>query len=192
VYFPLYRVPSVFLHPRRTWLAVASEQISPGALFFGYILPLAAIGPVATFVALRIVGVRIPAVGVYRAGYAEVFAQAGASFVMALAGAVLVAWIVNQLAPVFGAQRSFARALRVAAYSLTPAWVGAALSAYRPLAPLQLIAVAYGFYLLYLGLRTVMRAPAGRAIAYAAASIAVSMLTAFAAGSLFWALEPLS
>jgi hypothetical protein len=61
-----------------------------------------------------------------------------ACFVLAAAviGCFIVAYIINALAPTFGATKNNDLAFKVAAYSYTPAWVAGVLQILPPLAPL--------------------------------------------------------
>jgi hypothetical protein len=81
------------------------------------------------------------------------------------------------LAPTFGGTRDQTQALKVAAYSLTPAYVGSVL-ALSPVLPslLQFIVLCYGLYVLYLGLPVVMRAPQDRALGYTATVVICTFL----------------
>jgi hypothetical protein len=84
---------------------------------------------------------------------------------------------VNVLAPTFGGTRDQTQALKVAAYSLTPAYCGSVL-ALSPILPslLQFIVLCFGLYVLYLGLPVLMRAPQSRALGYTATVVACCFL----------------
>ena len=82
------------------------------------------------------------------------------------AAVFIVAWIVDALAPTFGGQKDPLAALKVAAYSLTPAWVAAILTILPSLGFIAALLGLYGLYLLYLGLPVLMRAPTDRALGY--------------------------
>jgi len=102
----------------------------------------------------------------------------------------VVALIVDALAPTFGGQKDALRALKVTAYSFTPAWVAAIL---RILPTLHIVAALiglYGLYLMYVGLPVLMRTPADKALGYTVVvvlcaivlSIVISALTTLAIG----------
>ena len=80
----------------------------------------------------------------------------------------VVAWLVDTLAPTFGGQRDALRALKVTAYSYTPAWIAGVLNVVPTLGVLVLIASLFGLYLLYLGLPVLMRCPKEKALGYTA------------------------
>jgi hypothetical protein len=178
------RAVAIVVRPHATWASIARERTSPLGLFLGYVVPLAAIGPLATFIALHVVGVRLSRVELYRASIGEALGEAAISFVYALAGVALIAFMLTLLAPLFGAGRGFARALRVTAYAYTPAWLAGVLLLYPPLQTLQLIAVGYALYLLALGVHDVISVSRRRAVGYTAAALAGAVAAAFGIGAL--------
>ena len=84
------------------------------------------------------------------------------TFVFAIIGVFILAFIINALAPTFGAQKDSNRAFKVAVYSYTPAWIAGALHILPALGVLGIIAALYGLYLLYLGLPALMKVPKKR------------------------------
>ena len=79
------------------------------------------------------------------------------TFVFAIIGVFILAFIINALAPTFGAQKDSNKAFKVAVYSYTPAWIAGALQILPGLGILGLLAALYGLYLLYLGLPALMK-----------------------------------
>src|SRR4029077_2061088 len=98
-------------------------------------------------------------------------------FVSALIGVFLVGLIINALAPTFSGQRDQRQALKVAAYSLTPAMLSSVL-ALSPILPtlLQLLAGLYGIYVLYLGLPVLMQAPQEKSFGYTVSVVICTIL----------------
>jgi len=181
--FPLRYAPSILVRPFSTLRRVAAERVSLVALTVFYVLPLDAIGPVATYVARRFVGVRIGHV-VYRASPADAFGQAAFAFGLALAGVFLVAALVDALAPAFGARRNFGNAYRVAAFAYTPVWLAAVLVLAPRFGLLEFAAVAYEVFLLHAGLAEVMGVPRGKAGGLAACAVIGTILIAVGFGEL--------
>ena len=160
------RAQNIVLRPNMEWPVVAAEPATPASIFAGYVVPLAAIAPIASFVGFSVVGVGIPFVGTYRVGLVAGLTNAVISYAFALLGVLLLAAIVNALAPSFGAPRSWVAALKVTAYSLTPSFLAGVLLIFPPLAILGILAGFYGIYLLFIGLPIVMGAARERAPLY--------------------------
>ena len=172
------RVKNITLRPNAEWPVIAGEASSLGGLYSGYVAPLAAINPIALFIGLSIVGVSIPFVGTYRTPFFSGLSQAILSFVFALIGVLLMAALVNFLAPTFGGRRNFVAAVKLVAYSATPGFVAGVLSIFPPLAMLEILAAFWGLYLFFVGVPVVMQTSRDKALAYTA----VTMVCAFMIG----------
>lgn len=147
------RVKNILLAPAAEWPVIAGETPTVRSLYTGYIVILAAIGPVALALRSGILG--------FGLGIALV------TYVVALAMTYLVAWIVDALAPTFGGEKSFIRSLQLVAYSYTAAWVAGIFH----LVPfigriLALLAVIYTLYTLYLGVPVMKKSPRDKALGY--------------------------
>ncbi len=180
---PLRYAASIVMKPFATWRAIAAEPTSLAGLIGGYVLPLALVGPVATFAARRLVGVRIGNV-IYRSSIGEAFTQAAFSFVLVLAGLLLVTVIVALLAPAFGARRNIADAFRVATFAYTPVWLAGIFVLVPAFGFVQLLALAYEIYLLHAGLATVLGVSRAKAGGLAACAVVGAILVAVGFGAL--------
>jgi len=160
------RVKNILLQPKTEWLVIEPEQTSAQALYTGYIMPLAAIGPIAMLVGLSVVGVQVPFMGTTRIPFSSLMSQILVSYVLGLAGVYVLALIINTLAPTFGGMSNLTQALKVAAYGATAAWVGGAFHLLPSLGILGLLAALYTLYLLYLGLPVLMKSSPERSLGY--------------------------
>lgn len=178
------RVKGILLSPKSEWPLIAGEQTSPGALFTGYVLPLAAVAAVFGFIHMSVIGISLPFGAAIRMPFTAGLMHAVVSFVMAVLGVGLVALIINLLAPTFGGTRDTSRALQTAANSLTAAFLGSSLVLLPLGTLLYLLAGCYGIYTLYLGLPVVMRSPPGKAGGYAAAVVVCTIVAGIILGAL--------
>src|SRR5690606_8445897 len=92
-------------------------------MYKGYIIPLAAIPVIFTFVKMSLIGVSLPFAGTFRIGVGAGLTSMILSYVMALAMVYVMALIVDALAPTFGAQKNNIQALKVVAYAYTASWL---------------------------------------------------------------------
>jgi Yip1 domain len=171
------RVKNIVLSPKTEWPIIAPERTSVAQLYTGYIMPLSALSAVMAFVHMSLIGVSVPYAGAIRTPMVSGLLYSIFAFGFGLLGLFLVGLIINALAPTFSGVRDQRQALKVAAYSLTPAWLSAVL-ALSPILPtlLQLIAGLYGIYVLYLGLPIVMRSARDKAFSYTAAVVICTIL----------------
>src|ERR1035437_8752713 len=100
------RIKGICLKPTAEWDVIAGEETSTADLFKGYVVPLAAIPPIAGFIGGSIIGRSLPFVGSYRVPMVSGLVMAIFTFVMALVGVFVLSLIINYLAPSFGAQKN--------------------------------------------------------------------------------------
>lgn len=155
------RVKNILLQPKKEWPVIDRESTDTASLYTGYIMPLAAIGPVAGAIGMSmfgIMGMRLP--------LGATLVHAVVSYGLALAMIYVMALIINALATTFGGRQNLNQALKVMAYAMTAAWVVGIFSLIPILAVLGLLGALYSLYLLYLGLPVLMKAPPEKALAY--------------------------
>ena len=179
------RVKNILLTPRTEWEVIDAEPTTVADLYKGYILPLAAIGPVASAIGTSLFGYSVPFVGSYRTPIGSAITGAVVAYVLTLVGVYVLSLIIDALAPTFNGTRNPIQALKVAAYSSTASWV-AGIFALIPALSLLGILGLYSLYLLYLGLPVLMKAPAEKAVGYTVvvivAAIVLFMVTGMIAG----------
>ena len=160
------RIKAILQNPKSEWKVIEGEQHSAGYLFTNYVAILAAIPPVAAFI-----GVSMTGFAGYRFGFVSGLIWAAIVYVLILLGVFVMAYVIDYLAGVFGGQRNFGNALKVAVYAPTAAWVASIFDIQPPLAFLSLMGL-YSFYLLYTGLAALMKPPAEKLLIYTIAAVA--------------------
>lgn len=176
------RTKSILLSPQQEWQAIDEEETSIGGLVTGYIVPLAAIGPVASLIGMEIFGISVPSVGTFRVPIGAALRQGIAQYVMALVGVFVLALIIDKLAPYFRVEENRYQALKVAAYSSTPVWIVGIVGLIPALSILRLLGLFYSLYLLYLGLPTLMRVPQHKVMGYTVVVIMCAVVLFFLIG----------
>lgn len=169
------RVKNILARPAQEWPIIDKEPTTITELYTSYIMPLAAIGPVASFVGLAVVGINVPQVGTYRVPLTNAIGHAIVSYVLALVAVYVVALIIDALAPTFNGAKSNIQAVKVAAYSSTAAWLCGVFNLLPAIGFLQILSL-YSLYLLYLGLPVVMKAPQEKALIYAVSVIIAALI----------------
>jgi hypothetical protein len=173
----LNRIKNILLTPKTEWPAIAAEPTSIGQICLGYVMPLTAWAALISVVRLTLIGTRLPYGTLVRTPLSGGLSLIIWTFVGSFVGVFLIALIVNLLAPTFGGTRHQGQALKVAGYSVTPAYLGSVL-ALSPIFPglMQFLVFCFGLYVLYLGLPVLMRAPQSRALAYTATVVVCCFL----------------
>ncbi len=174
------RVKGILTNPRQEWAAIDDEPLEVAKLLTGYVLPLAAIGPVASALGWSVFGFG----GLFRMSMGYVVTYAITMFIMSIIGVFVCAWVINMLAPTFGATQNMPQAIKVSAYSMTAAWVAGIFSLIPALGVLGIVGAIYSLYLLYLGLPMLMKAPAEKAMPYTVVVVLVTIVVYIVAGAI--------
>lgn len=171
------RVQNILMTPKTEWPVIAAEPETTAGLYTRYILIVAAIGPIALFLKLTVLGFGVPFFGSYRHGIGSGLGIALSQYVSSLIGVFVAAQIINALAPTFGAQKDSVQALKAAAYSWTAVWVACVAYLVPWIGILIILAgLVYSIILLYQGLQATMKAPAEKAGGYTAVSLIVTLI----------------
>ncbi|HEX4857839.1 MAG TPA: Yip1 family protein, partial [Usitatibacteraceae bacterium] len=112
----------------------------------------------------------------YKVGVVAGLVGAIVQIVMGLIGVVIVGYIIDALAPTFGAEKNLQQAIKTAVYALTAAWLGGVFGIIPALGIIGLLFSIYGIYLLYLGLPVTMKCPAEKAIPYTAVTVVAAFI----------------
>src|SRR5437773_8895225 len=76
------RTKNILLSPKQEWPVIDDEATSVGGLYIGYIVPLAAIGPVASSIRMALFGISVPSMGTYPVPIGAAVRQGIAQYVM--------------------------------------------------------------------------------------------------------------
>ena len=176
------RVKAILFTPETEWSVIEQEPGTPAYLFSNYMVYLAALPPIASFIGMSIIGVAVPSVGTFRVPLFIGLLGAVTAYVLSFAIVYVVAIIIDQLAPRFGGQKDFGNALRVTVYSFTPYWVGGLCALVPGLRFVGIVVAFFGIYLMWTGLPRLMKVPADKAIVYVAAAIVCAVTLVFVVG----------
>jgi hypothetical protein len=177
------RVKNILLAPKTEWPVIAAEPETVAGLYKNYIVIVAALAPIATFIGLVVFGINIPFLGTIRVGFGTALVQMILSYAVALGMTFIVALIIDALAPSFGGVKSQVQALKAAAYSWTAVWIVGILNILPGLGVvvglLTLAALVYTIYLLNLGLQSTMQSPSTRSAGYTAVVVIIGIVIGF-------------
>lgn len=170
----IQRIKDILLRPTPTWEVIDTEPATIGGLYRSWVIPLAAIPAVATFIKLSVFGVGFWGLH-YRPSIIWTGVNAVVTYLMALAGVFVTALIIDALAPNFGGQKNQVQAFKVAAYSSTAAWLAGIFNLIPWLGALSIVGL-YSLYLLWKGLPKLMKTPEDKTLGYVIVVILVSIV----------------
>jgi hypothetical protein len=173
------RAKNILTTPQTEWAVISGEPTDPPTLYTSYIIPLAAIPPVASFLGLLIFGI-----GGFRLPIGTLIMGLVVQYVLALVMVGVLGFIFAKLAPSFGGQDDVNQGLKLAAYAATPSWLGGVFLLIPPIGWLAALCGLYGLYLLYLGIPVLMRNPQEKTLVYAISAIVVAIVLTLIIGFL--------
>lgn len=165
------RIKAILLLPGPTWKVIEGEFAKPAQLWVGYILPLAAIGPVARTIGNLAFGKPVLGTGLTnRISLTAAIQQGLIEYVLALVSVFALGQVIALLSPNFGGQKNTVQGLKVAAYASTAHWVGGVFALLPALNLICLLFSLYSLYLLYVGAPIVMKPAKDQAMPFTVVS----------------------
>lgn len=160
--FILSRAYGLLREPKKEWEQIRAEQTTIPNILLGYVAPLAAIPPVCDLIGSALFN------RILQIDPADAVTRAAVTWIVSIGLVFFLGVLVNVLSNNFDADRDDLAAQKIAAYSLTPAFLSGVFSLWPPLWWLSLFALAAMVFLMYRGLPILMKAPADRAMGYTA------------------------
>jgi Yip1 domain len=158
------RARRLITQPAQEWAAIAGEFTTPGPIYLRFLVPMAAIGPVAAALGTIISGgQRSSFVGTATISTMDAVTRGVLEYGLNLGGVYLFAVAIGLVAGSLGGDRKQVQALKIAAYGSTPYWLGGAVAILPKLAPVGLVLALYSVRLYAMGLPKVAKVPPDKA-----------------------------
>lgn len=161
------RAKNIITSPKSEWEVVASESPDTGSIITGYVIPLALLPAIASFIGYGLIGFGAFSSITWGIAYALI------TLISTILGVLLTALVVNLLAPSFNSEKDMGRAMQLVAYSYTPAWIGGILNIFPAIGWLGGLFGLYGIYLMYLGFPHTMKTPKDKVVIYMIVAVVV-------------------
>ncbi|MBL8538178.1 MAG: DUF1282 family protein [Hyphomonadaceae bacterium] len=168
--FILSRAWGLLREPKKEWEQIKAEETTVPNILIGYVAPLAAIPPICDLIGSTLFNRML------EIAPGEAVVRGFVTWVVSIALVFLLGLLINTLADNFDGDRDDLGAQKVAAYSLTPAFLSGVFSLWPPLWWLSLFALAAMVYVMFRGLPVLMKAPEDRALSYAATVTIAAMV----------------
>jgi len=170
--FILSRAWGLLSEPKKEWQQIRAEDTTIPHILIGYVAPLAAIPPVCDLIGSSIFS------GLLQGDFGTALVRAVVTWIVSIALVYFLGVLINATADYFDGDRGDLPAQKIAAYSLTPAFLAGLFSLWPPLWWLALFPLAATVYIMYRGLPILMKAPEDRALSYAATVTVAAMVAA--------------
>ncbi len=182
------RAKNILLTPKTEWPVIATETTTVADIYKNYVIWLAAIGPIASFIGQSVFGITVPFIGTFRPGMGSLITTLVLTYAVSLLMVYLLAQICNALAPTFGGEKNFLQALKLTAYGYTAAFVAGIFGIVPQLAILSLLGL-YSLYLIFLGLPQLMRNPPEKSVGYMVTVAIISIVLTLVLGAVVGAIS---
>lgn len=164
------RAKNILISPKAEWRVIAAEPANVADLYTGYIVKLAAIPAVCSFLGMWIIGI----MG-FHVGFFAGLTSGVVRYVLGLVAVYVAALIASKLAPSFGGREDIVQGIKLIGFAATASWVGGVFGLIPALGILSILTSLYSLYLLFTGAAIVMSVPEDRAVGYAAAVIILTI-----------------
>lgn len=187
------RVQAILMHPSAEWDVIAAESTTIPALFTGYAIILAAIGPIVSALwALAVVS--MPFMHIFwplaHIGAMAIIGGAIISYFQGLITVFAVGVIIDALAPSFDGRKDSVQSMKLAVYSSTGGWIGGLFLLIPILGWIAAIGLAiYSLYLFWVGLPKLMAVPEEKRAGYAVVVVVAAIVAGLIIGVLFGAVR---
>ncbi|MHC1703300.1 MAG: Yip1 family protein [Tenuifilaceae bacterium] len=167
------RAKNIILKPKSEWIVIDQENTSVISLAFSYLIPLAFIPAIAAFIGYGVFGMTFfgPSINLG-------IKQAIITFFSTFFGAFVSAYVINTLAPNFDSTKDFSKAFKLVVFSYTPIMLAGAFQAIPVLGVLSIVGL-YGLFLLYMGIKPMMKTPDDKVTIYFIVSLLVIIAVYF-------------
>jgi hypothetical protein len=176
------RIKRLLTVPAQEWPRIDAEPMTIKGIYMGWVVPLAAIGPVASLIGTLVFGYSFLGI-TYRPPITAAVSAALVGYVMTLIGVYILSLIINALAPSFDGTKNAVSAFKVAAFTGTAGWLAGIFQIIPSLAWLAILGGLYSLYLLWVGLPILMKVPEGKATTYIVVTMLVSIVVFLVCGA---------
>lgn len=170
------RIQRLILKPKDEWPAIDAEPMTAQGIMTSWVLPLAAIGPIASLVRSFLFPITIPIIGTrFYPSLIGSIVQAIVAVVLTAVGVWLWSLILDALAPNFKGTKNPIAALKLVAFSATAMWLCGIFQLTWWTMPLMFLGL-YSAYIFWVGVPIMMKVPQDQAPVYVVIAIVIGIV----------------
>ena len=172
------RVKAILVSPGAEWQVIDGESGDIAGIYRHYLLYLAAIPAIASFLGFWLFGFSLGGVSV-KVGFFSGLINAVLYYLLSLVLMYVIALIVDVLAPTFYGTRNQLAAFKLVAYGSTAALVAGVFYLIPAISFLAVVGAVYSIYLIWVGLPVMMKSPPGKNLPYMLLLLVCSVLASW-------------
>ncbi len=168
------RAKNILVTPKTEWEVINGESATPMSLLTSYVVPMALIGAIASFIGYGFVGMNM--FGIKIGGINWGIAEAVTGFVTSIVVFFICSYVIDALAPSFSSEKDINKSAQLVAYASTASYVAAIFKIIPSLGILFILLSLYNIYLFYVGLTPLKKTPEDKKIVYMIVSAVVVVI----------------
>lgn len=170
------RIQRLMLKPKDEWSAIDAEPMTLQSIMLSWVLPLAAIGPIASVVRSFLFPITIPIIGTrFYPSLIGSVVQAIVAVALTAVGVWLWSLILDALAPNFKGTKNPIAALKLVAFSATAMWLCGIFQLTWWTLPLLFLGL-YSAYIFWIGVPIMMKVPQDQAPVYVVIAVVIGIV----------------
>ena len=170
------RARDLLITPKKEWEIIDKETPNIGVILAGYVLPLLAIGALATFIGQGLIGQGRDLLGRTNTNVTAGLVGALLFVVFTVINIFIIAAATDALAQSFSSEKNWGKSFQMAAYSLTAMYLGSIFLIWPPLQIVSIICSLYCVYQLYTGIPIMKKTAVDKQVAYLAVIIIITVV----------------
>lgn len=168
------RIKRILMSPKTEWPAIEAEPMTLNSIMITWVLPLAAIGPIAGLI--RNILFPLSVLGVsFRPSLIGSVVEAALMIALTMLGVWLWSMVLDALAPNFKGTKNAIAALKLVAFSATAMWLAQVFQITWATWPLAIVGL-YSAYLFWVGVPVMMKVPDDQRPVYVVVAVVVGIV----------------
>ncbi|MDQ2878608.1 MAG: YIP1 family protein [Pseudomonadota bacterium] len=170
------RIKNILLSPKTEWARIDAEPMTLQSIMIGWVLPLAAIGPIAGVLRNFLFPMTIPFTTIsFHPPLIGSIVQAIVTLALTMLGVWVWSLILDALAPSFKGTRNPIAALKLVAFSATAMWLCGIFQLTWATMPLAILGL-YSAYIFWVGVPVTMKVLKDQAVVYVIVAVIVGIV----------------
>ena len=169
------KAKQILISPQTEYLAIEQEDAPHEKILKSYVLPLLVIPALFSFIGYGLVGYSMQGHHFNDIGWG--FRMAIVQIIVLLGGLYLSTFIISMLSDTFGAMKNFNRTFSLLAYAFTPMFIAGIFHIHHSLWWLVFLVGLYGLYLLFVGLKPILKPAKDKADTFTIISLMIPVVS---------------
>ena len=151
----LHRIVRIIFSPQEEWQTIAQEKTSVDVLVRRWVLPLAFLTPIATWIGMKVFDASWDAEAGYLVPAGDIFSAAATTLFAGIISLLVLAGIFVWVAPMYGGKPDYRTALQVSVYGAIPLLVAGGTLLLPVMVIVGIVGFCHTLYLYWLGAKHV-------------------------------------